>query len=67
LGFRFDDDITVVPKISEFFGSFAEGNLSALVPYNQQPLYTEDWIGLRTLDETGRVFFQVQYSSVIQS
>lgn len=27
-----------------------------LVPMKRQPLYTEDWIGLRTLDERGAVF-----------
>ena len=25
------------------------------MPMRQQPLYVEDWIGLRTLDESGRV------------
>jgi len=27
----------------------------AIVPMRKQPLYVEDWIGLRTLDESGRV------------
>lgn len=54
----FDADITVVPKLSEFFGSYQIGNMSALVPYNEQPLYIEDWIGLRYLDEQHRVYFQ---------
>lgn len=28
-----------------------------VVPMKLQPLYTEDWIGLRTLDERGAVVF----------
>lgn len=27
----------------------------SIIPMKQQPLYLEDWIGLRTLDERGRV------------
>ncbi|KAG8213988.1 Alpha/Beta hydrolase protein [Butyriboletus roseoflavus] len=30
---------------------------TAIVPMEHQPLYTEDWIGLRTLDERGAVGF----------
>lgn len=54
----FDLDVTVVPKESEFFGSYAVGNLSKIVPYNEQPLFTEDWIGLRELNTTGRLIFK---------
>ena len=28
-----------------------------IVPMREQPLYVEDWIGLRALDESGRVVF----------
>jgi palmitoyl-protein thioesterase len=28
-----------------------------LIPMREQPLYKEDWIGLRTLDEAGKVHF----------
>ena len=27
------------------------------MPMREQPLYIEDWFGLRTLDESGRVVF----------
>lgn len=37
------------------------------MPYNEQPLYTEDWIGLRTLDEAGKVHFQVRTNPVRKS
>jgi palmitoyl-protein thioesterase len=58
----FTKDRTVVPKESSWFGSYAipedgegtdEGKTIVLM--HEQPLYIEDWIGLRTLDESGRV------------
>ena len=55
----FSADKTVVPKESSWFGSYAPSNGTddekTIVPMRLQPLYTEDWIGLRTLDKTGRV------------
>jgi palmitoyl-protein thioesterase len=66
----FAQDHTVVPKESAWFGSYApeEEDDDALrtpfdlghdekviVPMRKQPLYIEDWIGLRTLDKSGRV------------
>ncbi|KAF8269278.1 alpha/beta-hydrolase [Lactarius quietus] len=60
----FERDRTVVPKESAWFGSYApppeedpddDEKEKILVPMREQPLYKEDWIGLRTLDEHGRV------------
>ncbi|KAH9929619.1 alpha/beta-hydrolase [Epithele typhae] len=62
----FSQDKTVVPKESSWFGAYAEPEEDGLfgewawsektiVPMRLQPLYTEDWIGLRKLDESGRV------------
>eukprot|EP00955_Chlamydomonas_euryale_P059855 357516-Chlamydomonas_euryale.AAC.15 len=42
----------MVPRDSSWFGFY---NGTALVPLEQQRLYTEDWIGLRKLDESGRL------------
>lgn len=69
----FEKDQTVVPKESSWFGSEAPphedlrndhvqtplqvGNTS-IIPMHQQPLYTEDWIGLRALDDNGGVVFK---------
>jgi palmitoyl-protein thioesterase len=81
----FEQDKTVVPKESAWFGSFAvpdgddgddldyDRQFSAdqmplksrttaddddIIPMREHPLYTEDWIGLRKLDERGGVVFE---------
>jgi palmitoyl-protein thioesterase len=62
----FAQDSTVIPKESSWFGSYPsipapereedeDGGRKAIVSMREQPLYNEDWIGLRTLDESGRV------------
>ncbi|KAM5543147.1 hypothetical protein V8D89_003021 [Ganoderma adspersum] len=57
----FSADKTVVPKESAWFGSYShpngsrDGNEKVMVPMRLQPLYAHDWIGLRKLDEAGRV------------
>lgn len=69
----FDEDQTVVPKESAWFGSEAvpekddyssvesqqvlDSMAPTIIPMRQQPLYKEDWIGLRKLDERGAVVF----------
>ena len=47
-------DHAVVPRDSSWF-SFHDGK--TLVPIKDQPIYQEDWIGLRELDESGRLVF----------
>lgn len=63
----------MVPKESAWFGSEAEDGFASreqkvlgeydadktIIPMRLQPLYQEDWIGLRTLDERGGVVFDV--------
>lgn len=65
----FTEDKTVVPKESAWFGSEAVDEFASrdqqvfgeadktIVPMRLQPLYQEDWIGLRKLDERGGVVF----------
>ncbi len=62
----FSADKTVVPKESAWFGSYSAPNGTrrrgwdekTMVPMRLQPLYTHDWIGLRALDEAGRVLLE---------
>ena len=61
----FSRDETVVPKESAWFGSYAPTPPGArapdeprlIVPMRNQPLYVQDLIGLRELDESGKVVF----------
>jgi palmitoyl-protein thioesterase len=59
----FERDCTVVPKESAWFGSYApppledpdsgdsrEGKEEVIMPMHEQPLFKEDWIGLRALE-----------------
>ena len=48
-------DETVVPKESSWFKGALE---KTVVPMCMQPLYREDWIGLRTLDVRGAVVLE---------
>lgn len=67
----FTEDKTVVPKESAWFGSeevptefrneqrvILGSPAKVIVPIHSQPLYQEDWIGLRQLDEKGGVVFE---------
>merc|ERR1719373_582071 len=49
------DDTVVKPKESEHFGFFKDGSMSELVGMKDAPWYTEDWFGLKTLDQAGKI------------
>lgn len=53
--FRFANDSTLVPRDSAWFSVQAPGGL---LPLQSQPLYVEDWLGLRALDYAGRLYFR---------
>ncbi|CAN7946042.1 unnamed protein product [Ixodes hexagonus] len=53
----FDDDSVVVPRNSSWFGYYPENDDETIVPLQQQRIYIEDWIGLKQLDESGRLIF----------
>lgn len=56
----FDHDTILIPKETAWFGFYPDGALHSVLPPQQTKLYTEDWIGLRALDEAGKVkFFNV--------
>ncbi|CAG8441036.1 8830_t:CDS:2 [Scutellospora calospora] len=53
---RFTEDTTLKPGDTAWFSFYdEEGNV---VPIREQPLYKEDWIGLRTLDKAGKIVFK---------
>ncbi|EOA18084.1 hypothetical protein CARUB_v10006536mg [Capsella rubella] len=53
----FQGDTVVIPKESSWFGFYPDGASTPLLSPQQTKLYTEDWIGLKTLDAAGKVKF----------
>lgn len=53
----FDGDTTVIPKES---GWFADVNVTSdeVIELRNRTIYTEDWIGLKALDEKGGLLFE---------
>jgi len=49
------EDTTIIPRESSHFGYYIPGQDNLTRPLEETPLYLEDWLGLRTLDETGRL------------
>jgi len=55
--FQFSEDTVVVPKESEWFGYYEDGDLNKILTLQEMDIYQEDWIGLKSLDESGRLKF----------
>ncbi|GMH21643.1 hypothetical protein Nepgr_023485 [Nepenthes gracilis] len=53
----FENDTVLVPKETSLFGYYPDGSFDTVLPANETLLYTEDWIGLKTLVEAGKVEF----------
>jgi palmitoyl-protein thioesterase len=52
---KFLNDTIVVPRDSEWFGFYAEGQDAKVLALEESRLYIEDWLGLKTLKEQGRL------------
>eukprot|EP00438_Fugacium_kawagutii_P027238 Skav214331 [mRNA] locus=scaffold86:239561:241835:+ [translate_table: standard] len=52
-----EDDTMVHPKESEHFGYFKDGSRTELVAMRDAPWYTEDWFGLKSLDQAKKIEF----------
>ncbi|GJN29994.1 hypothetical protein PR202_gb18266 [Eleusine coracana subsp. coracana] len=55
--FTFQDDVVLIPRETAWFGYYPDGAFDPVLPPQKTKLYLEDWIGLKTLDEAGRVKF----------
>jgi len=53
----FQDDAVLIPRETAWFGYYPDGAFDPVLPPQKTKLYEEDWIGLKTLDEAGRVKF----------
>ncbi|KAH7659345.1 Palmitoyl protein thioesterase protein [Dioscorea alata] len=52
-----EHDAVLIPKETSWFGYYPDGAFSPILPPQQTALYQEDWIGLKKLDDEGRVKF----------
>ena len=50
-------DTVVIPNDSEWFGFFKDGSFKDIWSYDQTPWYTNNSFGLKSLKESGRLFF----------
>ncbi|KAL6125844.1 hypothetical protein ACLB2K_073895 [Fragaria x ananassa] len=53
----FEQDTILIPKETSWFGYYPDGAFDPILSAQETKLYTEDWIGLKTLDEAGKVKF----------
>ncbi|KAK8522081.1 hypothetical protein V6N13_022151 [Hibiscus sabdariffa] len=53
----FENDTVLVPRETSWFGYYPDGAFDSILPAQETKLYKEDWIGLKTLDEAGKVKF----------
>jgi len=49
-------DMIVVPRQSAWFEMYALGQEQEVIPLTQSDQYIDDWLGLRTVDESGRLY-----------
>lgn len=49
---------TVSPAQSAHWGQYASDNKTVVVPVKDTELYEEDWIGLKTLDQRGKLWLE---------
>ena len=63
---KFTNDTVVVPRESEWFGFYGE-NGKAIVPLENSPLYTEDWLGLKAMNEVCTDSISTLLTKVAQS
>ncbi|XP_063220790.1 palmitoyl-protein thioesterase 1 [Bacillus rossius redtenbacheri] len=54
---KFNNDTVVEPKETEWFGFYKPGQISEFFTLQESDLYKKDLLGLRQLDETGRLKF----------
>jgi len=54
---KFTKDSIVDPRGSEWFSWFSEDDHQTMLPLQKTAMYKEDWLGLKKLDEKGRLHF----------
>ena len=49
----------IEPNVSCHFGFYRLGSHHEIIPLHDSAFYQEDWLGLRVLDETGRLHLKM--------
>lgn len=52
---KFLNETIVEPKDSEWFEFYAPDKTDTIVSLKDSPIYKEDWIGLKQLDQAGKL------------
>jgi len=63
---QFLNDTMVQPKESEWFGFYAPGQDKQVLTMEETPLYQEDWIGLKQMNENGQLTFLATIGNHLQ-
>ncbi|KAF5734923.1 hypothetical protein HS088_TW15G00420 [Tripterygium wilfordii] len=53
----FEQDNVLIPRETSWFGYYPDGSFDPVLPPQETKLYKEDWIGLKTLDDAGKVHY----------
>ncbi|KAJ0232956.1 Thioesterase like protein [Hirschfeldia incana] len=53
----FQNDTILIPRETSWFGYFTDDGYDSFLSTQQTKLYSEDWIGLKALDDVGKVKF----------
>lgn len=54
---KFENDTMVIPKDSEWFGFYKEGQSKEILQLKDRPIYKEDRLGLKEMDKAGKLHF----------
>ena len=55
---KWRQDTVIIPPVSAHFGFYKEGQNKQTQDLKSLPLYKEDWLGLKTLDQQGKLHFK---------
>ncbi|XP_010677096.2 uncharacterized protein LOC104892791 isoform X5 [Beta vulgaris subsp. vulgaris] len=54
---KFDNENVLIPKETSWFGYYQDHSFRCVLPVRETKLFVEDWIGLKALEEAGKVTY----------
>ncbi|KAL1528540.1 hypothetical protein AB1Y20_009883 [Prymnesium parvum] len=61
-----EKDTMVFPNEGEWWGHFADGDLTTVLPMKETKWYKDDVFGLKTVDQAGKIFFNTTSGNHLQ-